>query len=309
MKQGMMLAAFLFMMSQGFGQSFEKIQFSEKNKDDYYLALKPQSGKINGVLVLLPGYAGKAEDNFPETKLFNVAYINDVLSISISEEAKIFADELVIERFNLIMADIVKRYSVSKDRFVLGGFSAGGTLGMRYAEYCVENSVKAPIIPRGFFAVDSPLDLISIWNYFQREMKKNYSETGVNEAKAISAAMNKEIGTPQTNPKRYNELTPFNHELNEPGNERHLKNIAVRVYEDIDVEWQLKNRRRSIYDSNALDASELINRLILMGNDRAQFITSKQPGRRSNGMWHPHSWSIVDEIDCIQWCLNLFEAK
>jgi len=130
---------------------------------------------------------------------------------------------------------------------------------------------------------------------------------GVNEAKTVSAMMSKEIGTPETNPKRYNELTPFNHELNEPGNERYLKNMAVRVYEDIDVEWSLKNRRRSIYDSNALDASELINRLLLMGNERAEFMTAKQPGYRSNGMRHPHSWSIVDEIECIQWCLNLFE--
>ena len=85
--------------------------------------------------------------------------------------------------------------------------------------------------------------------------------------------------------------------------------MAVRVYEDIDVEWQLKERRRSLYDTNILNASELINRLLLSGNNKAEFKTSKQPGQRSNGMRHPHSWSIVDEVECIQWAIKLFDTK
>ncbi len=50
-----------------------------------------------------------------------------------------------------------------------------------------------------------------------------------------------------------------------------------------------------------LDASELVSRLVLMGNKHAEFVSSKTPGRRSNGLRHPHSWSIVDEVDCVQW--------
>jgi hypothetical protein len=48
---------------------------------------------------------------------------------------------------------------------------------------------------------------------------------------------------------------------------------------------------------------------MLMGNERAEFMTSKQPGMRSNGTRHPHSWSIVDEVECIQWTLKLFDSK
>lgn len=162
---------------------------------------------------------------------------------------------------------------------------------------------------KGVFAVDSPVDLPDIWEYFQREIKKNYAEAGVIEAKAVSEKMMKEIGTPDSNPKKYNELTPFNHRLTTPGNERFLKDIAVRFYEDVDVEWLLKERRRSLFDSNALSASELINRLLLMGNHRAEFVSSKRPGKRSNGIRHPHSWTIVDEIDCIQWIVGLLDTK
>jgi len=292
------------------GQTIEKITFNDNNTDDYYLILKPATDKIKGVLILLPGYGEKAESIFAQSKLFNVAFANDLLTIAIAGGEKIYADDQVINKLNGGLSDFAKRYpNISKDKFVMGGFSADGTISLRYAEYCVENSSKVPIVPKGVFTVDSPLDLEDIWEYFQREIKKNYSEVGVFEAKLISGIMKKEIGTPETNPKRYSELTPFNHKLNDAGNERFLKNMAVRLYEDIDVEWQLKQRRRSLYDTNILNASELINRLMLMGNERAEFMTSKQPGYRSNGMRHPHSWSIVDEVEFIQWTLRLVDSK
>ena len=311
MRQRTLMTVFaLLTLSNATGQNFEKIAFNDKDSEDYYIQLKPSTEKINGVLILLPGYGEKAESIFPSSNLFNTAYANGILTIAIAGGEKIYADEKVIDKLNRGLSDFVrKNQNVPKDKFVIGGFSAGGTISLRYAEYCIENPTKTPVILKGVFAVDSPIDLGDIWDYFQREIKKNYSEAGVFEAKMISEKMSKEIGTPETNPKRYNELTPFNHRLTEQGNEKHLKSIAVRVYEDIDVEWQLKQRRRSLFDSNALSASELINRLMLMGNERAEFIISKQPGMRSNGMRHPHSWSIVDEVECIQWTLKLFEIK
>ena len=300
----------LLTMSGAIGQNFEKVVFNDKDADDYYIQLKPPTERVNGVLVLLPGYGERAESIFPSSNLFNAAYANNIWTIAIAGGEKIYADEEVIEKLNRGLADFVKRNpTIPKDKFAIGGFSAGGTISLRYAEYSIESPAKTPSILKGVFTVDSPIDLGDIWEYFQREIKKNYSEAGVFEAKMISEKMNKEIGTPETNPKRYNELTPFNHRLTELGNEKYLKNMAVRVYHDIDVEWQLKQRRRSLFDSNQLSASELINRLILMGNERAEFMTSKQPGMRSNGMRHPHSWSIVDEIECIQWTLKLFGNK
>lgn len=311
MKQKIRLTLFLVLLvGNAMGQSIEKIIFGDNTSDDYYLVLKPSTDKIKGVLVLLPGYGEKPESIFPQSKLFNVAYANDVLTIAIAGGEKLYADEQVISKLNKGLHDLLKKNpGISKENFVIGGFSAGGTISVRYAAYCAENQTNVPLIPKGVFAVDSPLDLFDIWDYFQREIKKNYSEAGVFEAKMVSARMTKEIGTPETNPKKYNELTPFNHKMTEPGNEKFLKNMAVRIYEDIDVEWQLKERRRSLYDTNILNASELINRLLLMGNTQAEFKTSAQPGQRSNGMRHPHSWSIVDEVDCIQWALKLFDSK
>ncbi len=60
------------------------------------------------------------------------------------------------------------------------------------------------------------------------------------------------------------------------------------------------------------DASELINHLLLQGNTKAEFISSKQPGVRSNGYRNATALSIVDAIDCIQWIkreLHIFNPK
>ncbi|HEY8733267.1 MAG TPA: hypothetical protein VIL90_01795, partial [Puia sp.] len=46
---------------------------------------------------------------------------------------------------------------------------------------------------------------------------------------------------------------------------------------------------------------DMINRLLLAGNDRAEFISSRQPAVRSTGLRNPYSWSAVDEVDCVQW--------
>jgi hypothetical protein len=56
-----------------------------------------------------------------------------------------------------------------------------------------------------------------------------------------------------------------------------------------------------LYETDMLNGSELISRLRILGNKQAEFVSAKVPGRGSDGARDPHSWSIVDEIDLIQW--------
>ena len=52
-----------------------------------------------------------------------------------------------------------------------------------------------------------------------------------------------------------------------PGNEQFLSKVAVRLYYDTDIEWELKNRRNSYYDTYIPDGSEMVKRLLLEGNE------------------------------------------
>ncbi|MFM7487967.1 MAG: hypothetical protein ACKO13_13735 [Cytophagales bacterium] len=283
-------------------QNYQKIVLDKNDAErGYYFAIPPQD-EVKGVLVLFPGYAETPEMVLPEKKLHNTAFTNNLMTLVIPIGAKIYADEPTLSAINRALTDSIKRFRLDNKKMVVGGFSAGGTIALRYAEKCMERPGDFPIEPKAVFAVDSPVDIINLFGYFYRERAKNFSEAGVNEANFVQPIMEKELGgTPATNLKNYIANSPFYAASNEPGNERFLKNTAVRVYHDMDVVWQLQNRRRSLYDNNALCSSELINRLLLMGNDKAAFVQSDRKGYRSNGMRHTHSWSIVDEVECIQW--------
>ena len=288
-------------------QNHWKVEFNTKSEDSYYLVVPPRTDVVKGVILLLPGFGQNAESIFPETKIHSVAHMNDILTVALAGGQKLYADKQVIDRLNEAIEHIMFRYDIPKDMFIIGGFSAGGTIALGYTEYSFKYPKKVPIVPQGVFAVDSPVDLFEIWDYMQRELKKNYSDAGVGEAKFVSEIMKREIGDPVSNEENYEELTPFHTKSTVTGNERYLQSIPVRVYHDVDVAWQLQNRRRSLYDMNSLAASELINRLLLLGNDEAEFMQAKEPGYRSSGFRHPHSWSIVDEIELISWVEGILE--
>lgn len=163
----------LLTISSTLAQNFEKVVFNDKDADDYYIQLKPPTDKVIGVLLLLPGYGEKAESIFPSSKLFNTAYANNIWTIAMAGGEKLHADEKVLDKLNRGLADLLRRNpTIPKDKFIIGGFSAGGTISLRYAEYSIENSAKTPVVLKGVFAVDSPIDLVDIWEYFSKRDQK-----------------------------------------------------------------------------------------------------------------------------------------
>ena len=83
----------------------------------------------------------------------------------------------------------------------------------------------------------------------------------------------------------------------------------MRIYGDVDPNWWMENRNVDMYDLNALDQTAMIQWLEDNGNKKAEFINAFQKGYRLEGNRHPHSWSIVEPNDCIQWILNLFNTN
>jgi hypothetical protein len=283
-------------------QNFEKVWI---NKNDsvygYYTIIKPLSNRIQGIMVLMDGYSGNASNFLTETKLHNVACANDILTICMPEGNRLYADTSIVSLINIILTDVIKTYKVKKDQFVLGGHSAGGTIMLRYAELCKEHPAEYPVLPKAVFTVDSPVDLLGLYRSSQRDLSGGSNGWWLGESQMIIDTFEKTFGKPETSIQTYRQVSPFFGEDTMPGNEKFLKGVAYRTYHDVDVSWYLQNRRRSLYQTNMLDASELVKRLLLAGNNNAEFVASKIPGRRSDGLRHPHSWSIVDEVDLIQW--------
>ncbi len=258
-------------------------------------------------MVLLPGFGQHAESIFPETKLHNVGYLNNILTIGFAEGTKLYADQHTQEKLTNVIQDVIDRYGVKKDKFVLGGFSAGGTVALRYVELCKQYPNKFPIDPKGVFVVDSPIDIFKIWEWFEDSIKNKYSEVAVQEAEWATNQIKKDHGIPRENIDFYKKINPFSMNKKYGENEKWLKDVAVRAYHDVDIEWRLIKRNQPVSNQNYLVTAEMINRLLLMGNNRAQFMQTYQTGYRSNGTRHPHSWSVVEEVECIQWIKKIIE--
>jgi len=296
------------------GQYIEKVTFDSKDSTGgYYLAVHPRSEDIKGTLVLLSSFYG-LDGIISETKLHNVAYAygNDILTIFISMKEKLYADTAAVERINTILKNVIEKFSPDTSRFAIAGFDYAGIIALRYAELTYQYPTTFSIHPKAVFAIDSPVDLFGLWHQCERAIKKNYSPENVGDAKYLLEAMTKEHGTIYNNHEVYNSLSPFDREKQTTGNEQYLKNVAVRLYYDTDIDWQLKNRRNSFYDTDIPDGSEFIKQLLLSGNNNAEFVSAKQAGIRSNGVRNPASLSIVNEVECIQWLkqkLDIFDAN
>ncbi len=301
----------IFLPFLSYCQNIEKITFDVKDTTDgYYLAIQPLSKNIKGVVVLLTSFI-PPEGLLPETKLHNVAYVNDILIIVTSTKQKLYADSSAINRINRVLNDVTKRFSADTSKFALAGYDEAGNIALRYTELTYENPTQFPVQPKAVFGIDTPVDLFGLWHWAERQIKKNYWPGSVGDAKYYIDTMTKENGTIYNNVDRYKFLSPFYKDGQDKGNEQYLANVPVRLYYDTDIDWQLKNRRNSFYDTKIPDGSELINRLLLLGNSKAEFVASKQSGIRSNGIRHPNSFSIVDEVECIQWVktsLNIFDV-
>jgi len=164
--------------------------------------------------------------------------------------------------------------------------SAGGMVAMRYVELCNEFPDKFPIQPKGIFTVDSPIDIFTIYEQLEESAKNNYSEPAVEEAVRAMGFIKEDFGIPRDNVATYAKLTAFSMNKSYCKNEKYLKNIAVRTYHDVDIDWRIINRNQTVHRSNYEVTAELINRLVLMGNDKAEFMQTFQTGYRSNGQRH-----------------------
>ncbi len=301
------LLLILLTSSTAHSQTMEKITLHDDFYSGHYLAVAPPGDSISGVLVLLSGFGQTPEDTPPETKLQNVAYANNILTVFVAIGNKLYVDSTAQANLTAVLTDVIARYSVKPNSFVLGGFSAGGMIALRYVELCNEFPDKFPIQPKGVFTVDSPIDIFVIWDQLEESAKNNYSEPAVEEANRAMKHIKEDHGVPKENIAVYAKLTAFSMNKNYCENEVFLKNMAVRTYHDVDIAWRIVNRNQTVHNSNYEVTAELINRLNLMGNSKAEFVQTFQTGYRSNGQRHPHSWSIVNEVEFIQWMKGLIQ--
>jgi hypothetical protein len=273
-----------------------------ESKELFYYALKPQK-KIKGTLILLPPTAQPTEGVLNENNsLIKLAYENGILVLVPSINYNLCLDEVAMKFLNTTFQQAIKKYKAPLDKIVIGGFSLGGMNAIRYVQLSNENAELTTIKPVAVYGVDPPLDWARIYYSFLQTKELNFSEVAVNEATNYLAKLEQGFGgSPKEVPEMYVKHSMYSKTEKKGGNAIYLKNTPIRIYADVDINWHLKERHTDLYNINALDQTAMINQLKIAGNQDAEFINALGKGYRANGVRHPHSWSIVDPVELMDW--------
>lgn len=320
MKTMINVIIFIFFFAFSSAQEVEKIKLDiqddwelylndEESKELYYLKIVPIEKPV-GALVILPSGYEKTGDVLKQLELHKKAVTEGLIvivpSINWGTEDRL-AEFKVLD---IIFKQIVTEHNIPKENFVLGGLSNGGMIAITYAEKSVQNPELTFLRPLGVFGLDTPLDIAHLYEYAKREIKRNFSEVGMNEAKGMVNNYNEIYGgSPSEFPQKYIEASMYSYGVENGGNAQYLRNIPIRMYTDLDVEWLLNKRRRDLYDWNGTEIVAMINELKLMGNKDANVVITMGKGVRLDGTTHPQSWSIMDTEDCMNWIKSLYKAE
>ena len=199
-----------------------------------------------------------------------------------------------------IIADVVKQNDINTDNTFIGGFSSGGNVALLLTDHL--KSTESSIQPKGLFITDSPVDLLGLYENAQKNIRKNFSEPAVQEAKWIVEMFDPEFGTGEAGLISYENKSPYFSKTNSIKNLSNLSDVKIRLYSEPDTLWWRENRQAEYEDMNAYYIEQLANDLTkLYGENQVTFIRTKNRGYRANGDRHPHSWAIIDEQGLIDW--------
>jgi hypothetical protein len=279
--------------------------------DDSYRVYLP-AGRARALVVLLSGYPGTIDgfepgsNDAPSTLPALLAARGIATVVPVARANSLYADETTLRRLDSIVVEVRARYLVPDAPVAIGGFSAGGTGAVRFAERCAARTCGGNPPVAAVFAVDAPLDFARLWRAGELSLARRGPRVNQGETRLVLDYIRQAFGgSPDAFAAAYRRGSPLLASAADGGNARWLRTTPVRAYTEPDVQWWLENRNLDYTAMNATDLAALINILRIAGNERATLITTSGRGVRPNGMRHPHSWSIVDEADLAQWLIGL----
>jgi pimeloyl-ACP methyl ester carboxylesterase len=259
-----------------------------------YHYLEP-SGNKKGIVILLPGSGERYQNVLTKVNLSKILFNEGFVVVVPEVHTLLYADEYSINILNEILKIMVKTYGTQK--VILGGFSSGGAIVTRYAEYLIASNASIDL--KGLFVVDPPLDLQRVYAAGDRMM---HNCGGIIKKQGLDIKVQLENafgGSPDQQRKQYQDHSAFTANTIDGGNARFLKNLPIRLYTEPDLNFVQKNYcdKLQLNDINATDLEALQKFLVNAGSSKCQYITTKGRGF--------HSWNIIDPANCLNWIIKI----
>ena len=277
-----------------------KIEFQEIIKDGYELSKPTES--IKRVLVLFGGYPEKAKDIKREFKILEIANKNNIAVVFMNYNQKLWLEENEKQKLAEQLRNIFLENKLPLNKTYFGGFSSGGNVALLISDFVTQQNLD--ISPKGVFIVDSPIDLVALYKSAEKNIARNFSEPSVQESTWLLETLGNKFGNPNSNISKYKEYSIYTSKTNNIDNIKHLKNTKIRFYTEPDILWWKENRMADYDQMNAYYIKGLSETLNKLEFKNVEYIPTINKGYRANGERHPHSWTIVDKENLINWMLN-----
>ncbi len=306
-----MKATLIFLLSFNFafaqktviaGESVERVfRNNSDSSSNFYLVLEPATKPI-GLILILPGYSSFPRDVLEGSDLSSKARKRGyVVAIPYLGAETFYLDSVAQHNLKTLVPEILAKYKVSSEKFIIGGHSAGGNAALLYAAQAFQSSGELLIKPAAAFGIDPPLDMKRFRNTVVHEIEINFRKNNVNGMKNFLKNFESLFGgTPSLRPDNYKKYSAYYRDAKDGGNTVYLKTLPVRLYCDPDVNWAIENLRVGYEHLNASDQSACIAQLKLLGNDNAELIVNLGKGYFGTHR-HPHAMSQLDPKEFLSW--------
>ncbi|MGO4912028.1 hypothetical protein [Leeuwenhoekiella sp. W20_SRS_FM14] len=286
-----------FILCTGIVIAQEPETFNTEN----YILYKPS--KTDAVLMLFGGFGEDGvgiENEFPITDL---AISKNVAVVYLNYNRKIILQDEEKTQLAAMLQTLISSNNLPKNAIYIGGLSSGGAMALLISNYLTEN-VAYGIKPVGVFAVDSPIDLAAMYRIAKQNVERNFSPAAAGESAFMLQYFNTQLGDPDVEITPYEKYSSFVYETENFQNLKALKNTKIRLYTEPDKTWWKQNMGVEYEQMNAFHLERMSQFLMSQDYEQVELITTEDKGYRADGTRHPHSWSIVDQEDLLQWILD-----
>ena len=268
------------------------------NKTDHYELLLPKATQ-RGVLILFPGFPENPDVVKREFKIVAPAMEAGIAVALMKFNRRLWLEDDEKTKLATIIDRMFEENNLGKENIYIGGFSSGGTISLLVSDYLVQS--ESDVQPEGVFVIDSPVDLLGLYENSKRNIKRNFSPVSVQESEMIAGMLESTFGKPEDGIEPYEEHAVYTLKTHNINNISHLRDVKLRFYTEPDTVWWKQNRQNEYEDMNAYFIKNLADELAKEFGDNVAYIPTENRGYRSSGERHPHSWSIVDVDDLMRW--------
>ncbi len=278
----------------------EQNEITTITAEDYEL-IKTQ--KSTSLLVIFPGGGSTAQETKEDFKITEKATENGISVLFMNFSQHLWIENQDSKQLSILITEAIEKNKLEVTKLFIGGISLGGTVALTLSNYLMKTD--SPLIPTGVFVVDSPIDLYALYESSLKDLaRKDFSEERLAEPKWIINYFEEQFGGKDSLLSNIQKVSPITTKTKNVNNIKFLRESKIRFYTEPDTLWWKENRQTDFESTNAFIIQKTHQILSDENWENAELIQTKNKGYRTNGEKNPHSWSIIDVHDFINWVLE-----